>query len=64
MYKVQTQCYEDTKLMKLFPELVRSLYEKDVLAEDTILHWFRKGSNNKGRYAIFISIVYQVGITF
>lgn len=49
MYKVQIQCYEDAKLMKLFPEIVRSLYDQDVLAEDTILHWFRKGSNPKGR---------------
>ncbi|KAM7279862.1 hypothetical protein ACFE04_006996 [Oxalis oulophora] len=49
MYKVQMQCYEDTKLMKLFPEIVRSLYDQDVLAEDTILHWFSKGTNPKGR---------------
>ncbi|XP_042487051.1 basic leucine zipper and W2 domain-containing protein 2-like [Macadamia integrifolia] len=49
MYKVQIQCYEDAKLMKLFPEIVRSLYEQDVLAEDTILLWFRKGTNPKGR---------------
>jgi hypothetical protein len=32
----------DAKLMKLFPEIIRSLYDQDVLAEDTILHWFRK----------------------
>ncbi|CAK9181449.1 unnamed protein product [Ilex paraguariensis] len=51
MYKVQVQCYEDAKLMKLFPEIVRSLYDQDVLAEDTILHWFRKGTNLKGRQA-------------
>ncbi|GJR74245.1 basic leucine zipper and W2 domain-containing protein 2-like protein [Tanacetum coccineum] len=49
LYKVQVQCYEDTKLMKLFPEIVRSLYDQDVRAEDTILHWLRKGSNPKGR---------------
>ncbi|XP_076897306.1 uncharacterized protein LOC143550534 [Bidens hawaiensis] len=49
LYKVQVQCYEDTKLMKLFPEVVRSLYDQDVLAEDTILHWFAKGTNPKGR---------------
>ncbi|KDO54042.1 hypothetical protein CISIN_1g01470512mg, partial [Citrus sinensis] len=48
MYKVQMQCYEDAKLMKLFPEIVRSLYDQDVLAEDTILYWFRKGTNPKG----------------
>ncbi|EEC84251.1 hypothetical protein OsI_30699 [Oryza sativa Indica Group] len=49
IYKVQTQCYEDAKLMKLFPEIIRTLYDQDVLAEDTILLWFRKGSNPKGR---------------
>lgn len=49
IYKVQVQCYEDAKLMKLFPEIVRTLYDQDVLAEDTILHWFRKGTNLKGR---------------
>ncbi|XP_073122082.1 uncharacterized protein [Henckelia pumila] len=49
MYTVQVQCYEDAKLMKLFPEIIRSLYDQDVLAEDTILHWFRKGTNLKGR---------------
>ena len=53
IYKVQMQCYEDAKLMKLFPEIVRSLYDQDVLAEDTILHWFRKGANSKGRYDSF-----------
>jgi hypothetical protein len=35
--------------MKLFPEIIRTLYDQDVLAEDTILLWFRKGSNQKGR---------------
>ncbi|GLT51824.1 hypothetical protein SLA2020_252060 [Shorea laevis] len=49
LYKVQMQCYEDAKLMKLFPKIIRSLYDHDVLAEDTILHWFRKGTNPKGR---------------
>lgn len=59
MYKVQMQCYEDAKLMKLFPEIVRSLYDQDVLAEDTILHWFRKGTNPKGRCAILIFLTFQ-----
>lgn len=54
IYKVQIQCYEDAKLMKLFPEIVRSLYDQDVLAEDTILLWFRKGANPKGRYFILV----------
>ncbi|CDY51095.1 BnaC06g42190D [Brassica napus] len=56
MYKVQMQCYEDAKLMKVFPEVVRSLYDLDVLAEDTILHWFRKGTNTKGRQTFVKSL--------
>eukprot|EP00252_Welwitschia_mirabilis_P016847 TRINITY_DN3744_c0_g1_i1.p1 TRINITY_DN3744_c0_g1~~TRINITY_DN3744_c0_g1_i1.p1 ORF type:complete len:412 (+),score=107.21 TRINITY_DN3744_c0_g1_i1:326-1561(+) len=56
MYKIQIQCYEDAKLMKLFPEIVRSLYEQDVLAEDTIMLWFRKGSNPKGRQTFVKSL--------
>lgn len=35
--------------MKLFDELVRILYDLDVLAEDTIQHWYHHGSNAKGR---------------
>ncbi|KAL8544703.1 hypothetical protein ACS0TY_005075 [Phlomoides rotata] len=56
MYKVQIQCYEDAKLMKLFPEIIRSLYDQDVLAEDTILHWFRKGTITKGRQTFVKSL--------
>ncbi|KAE9444843.1 hypothetical protein C3L33_23259, partial [Rhododendron williamsianum] len=47
IYKAEVQCYEDAKLIKIFPEIVRSLYDQDVLAEDTILHWFCKGTNPK-----------------
>ncbi|XP_060183528.1 uncharacterized protein LOC132613504 isoform X2 [Lycium barbarum] len=57
IYKVQVQCYEDAKLMKLFPEIIRSLYDQDVLAEDTILHWFRKGTNPKGRIVLWSQIM-------
>ncbi|GAQ78416.1 ARM repeat superfamily protein [Klebsormidium nitens] len=49
IYKVQACCYEDAKLMKLFAEIVRILYDLDVLGEDTILTWYRKGTNPKGR---------------
>ncbi|KAF3336082.1 hypothetical protein FCM35_KLT20589 [Carex littledalei] len=43
--------------MKLYPEIVRSLYDLDVLAEDTILLWFRKGSNSKAVISISFLIV-------
>ena len=61
IYKVQIQCYEDAKLMKLFPEIIRSLYEQDVLAEDTILLWFRKGANPKGRCVSLLFPSYLFG---
>jgi len=31
------------------PEMVRALYDSDVLAEDTIMLWFQRGTNTKGR---------------
>lgn len=49
LYKIQMQCYEDVKIQKLFADFVKTLYDLDVLAEDTILHWFRKGTNPRGR---------------
>lgn len=46
---VQVLCYEDNRLLKLFSDIVRVLYDADVVGEDTILHWYKKGSNPKGR---------------
>jgi hypothetical protein len=40
-------------LIKSFPEVVRHLYDKDVLSEETILSWYKKGANPKGR-AVFV----------
>ena len=42
-------CYEDSKLLKLFQAIVRMLYDVDVLGEDTILWWAKKGAHPKGR---------------
>jgi len=53
MSRLQSTCYEDMALLKAFPELVRHLYDKDVLSEETILGWYKKGSNPKGR-AVFV----------
>ena len=46
---LQVYCYEDSKLLKLFSNTVRILYDADVLGEDTILFWYKKGSHPKGR---------------
>ena len=43
----QVYCYEDPKLLKLFADIIRILYDYDILGEDTIKHWHRKGSAPK-----------------
>lgn len=46
---VQVECYEDSKLLKSFKDIVRLLYDLDVVQEDTIKFWYSKGSAVKGR---------------
>jgi hypothetical protein len=45
----QTACYEDSRLLKLFADVAKVLYDADVVGEDTIKHWAAKGSLPKGR---------------
>jgi hypothetical protein len=35
----QVQCYEDNRLLKIFSDIVRLLYDADIVGEDTIMHW-------------------------
>ncbi|KAJ9522975.1 hypothetical protein QJQ45_023784, partial [Haematococcus lacustris] len=35
---VQVQCYEDNRLLKLFSDIVRVLYDADIVGEDAIFH--------------------------
>jgi len=46
---IQVYCYEDTRLLKLFSEIVRIVYDAEIVGEDTIFYWYRKGSHAKGR---------------
>lgn len=46
---IQVYCYEDNRLLKQFSEIVRVLYECDIVGEDTVMHWYKKGSHPKGR---------------
>jgi eIF4-gamma/eIF5/eIF2-epsilon len=43
----QVYCYEDPKLLKLFSAVIRILYDADILDEDTIKFWYKKGSHPK-----------------
>lgn len=49
LYKVHVRCYEDEKLMKIFREIIKSMYDQDVLQDGTILLWIKKGTNPQGR---------------
>lgn len=49
MNTAQVTCYEDSRLLKLFADVIKVLYDCDVVGEDTIKHWYAKGSNPKGR---------------
>ena len=44
---MQVYCYEDSKLLKLFSNVVRILYDADIVGEDTIKFWYKKGSHPK-----------------
>eukprot|EP01025_Chloroclados_australasicus_P008738 TRINITY_DN13199_c0_g2_i2.p1 TRINITY_DN13199_c0_g2~~TRINITY_DN13199_c0_g2_i2.p1 ORF type:complete len:506 (-),score=54.46 TRINITY_DN13199_c0_g2_i2:193-1710(-) len=46
---VQVTCYEDNKLLKVFVEVVKALYELEIVGEDTIMFWYKKGSVHRGR---------------
>ena len=49
MVEIQVHCYEDSQKLKLFGDIIRILYDADVIAEDTIYYWQKKGSSTKGR---------------
>uniref|UniRef100_A0A7S0V4U6 W2 domain-containing protein n=1 Tax=Polytomella parva TaxID=51329 RepID=A0A7S0V4U6_9CHLO len=53
---IQVACYEDSRLLKIFTELLKILYNAEIVGEDTIQLWYKKGSNAKGR-AVFLKDV-------
>eukprot|EP00959_Pyramimonas_sp_CCMP1952_P419946 8795888-Pyramimonas_sp.AAC.1 len=46
---IQLWCYEATNLMKVFQDIIRLLYESDVVSEEAVMFWAKKGSMVKGR---------------
>lgn len=46
---IQVFCYEDTRLLKIFSDVVRILYDMDIVGEGAVTHWYKKGSHSKGR---------------
>jgi hypothetical protein len=46
---VQTHCYEDTRIRKAFPQILKVLYNKDCVSDQAIIYWHQKGSKPQGR---------------
>ncbi|KAH9994957.1 ARM repeat-containing protein [Russula compacta] len=46
---VQLYCYEDTRIMKAFPQILKVLYNKDCVSDQAIIYWHQKGSKPQGR---------------
>lgn len=55
LYKVQTNCYENPALIKAFSDIARNLYDKEVVTEETIIMWYKRGANTKGR-SVFVQV--------
>ncbi|KAF8843003.1 ARM repeat-containing protein [Paxillus ammoniavirescens] len=47
--QVQVYCYEDTRVMKAFPGILKVLYNKDCISDQAIIYWYQKGSKPQGR---------------
>ncbi|KAJ3855515.1 hypothetical protein EV368DRAFT_34503 [Lentinula lateritia] len=46
---VQVYCYEDTRIIKTFPQILKVLYNKDCISDQAIIYWYQKGSKPQGR---------------
>ncbi|KAF8530523.1 hypothetical protein BU17DRAFT_35813 [Hysterangium stoloniferum] len=46
---VQGYCYEDTRVMKAFPQILKVLYNQDCVSDQAIIYWHSKGSKPQGR---------------
>ncbi|KAJ7647333.1 hypothetical protein FB45DRAFT_893130 [Roridomyces roridus] len=46
---VQVYCYEDTRIIKAFPQILKVLYNKDCISDQAIIYWHQKGSRPQGR---------------
>ncbi|KAI3619067.1 eukaryotic translation initiation factor 5c [Moniliophthora roreri] len=46
---VQVYCYEDTRIIKAFPQILKVLYNQDCISDQAIIYWHQKGSKPQGR---------------
>lgn len=46
---IQVNAHEDTRLTKSFPNILKVLYNDDVLSDQAILYWAQKGAKPQGK---------------
>ncbi|KAB5591063.1 40S ribosomal protein S5 [Ceratobasidium theobromae] len=46
---VQVYCYDDRRIMKSFPQILKVLYNKDCVSDQAIIYWFQKGAKPQGK---------------
>ncbi|UZJ52027.1 hypothetical protein CBS101457_001347 [Exobasidium rhododendri] len=46
---IQIHCYDDARLMKTFPNILKVLYNEDVITDQAILYWAQKGAKPQGK---------------
>jgi ribosomal protein L18E len=47
--RIQEYCYDNMNFLKAFHRIIVLLYKADVLTEDIILEWYKRGHSNKGK---------------
>lgn len=46
---MQVYCYQDTRILKAFPQLVKVLYNADCVSDQAIIYWYNKGAKPQGK---------------
>ncbi|KAF9805674.1 hypothetical protein IEO21_08970 [Rhodonia placenta] len=46
---VQVYCYEDTRIIKAFPQILKVLYNEDCISDQAIIYWHQKGAKPQGK---------------
>ncbi|PAV18593.1 ARM repeat-containing [Pyrrhoderma noxium] len=46
---VQVYCYDETRVLKSFPQLLKILYNKDCISAQAIIYWHQKGAKAQGK---------------
>lgn len=49
LIRIQEYCYENMNFLKAFHKIIVLLYKADVLTEDIIIEWYKRGHSNKGK---------------